>query len=523
MNDIVGVKFGQHDGSVCCLRDGQLLYSVEAEKDSNPRYATCSFATFNAILSQWATQPSLICGDAEALGGHRLNYWGIEHDSVKSYRISFRGRQLEYLSVPHEMCHIASAFALSDLADGDAFYALVWEGCIGSMYHVDQHFNIKRLGDAKHVLENVGIRYVLPYYVTGRTHDIYGHAAAGRIMALAGMERNPPDDDGELAALVGTLLDSCLTTEGPKVILDGDPTLPHSALGFLKGIPVYAPAFTRVCRAIQDGIFSRFHQFARAHVHERLPLLISGGCGLNCNWNTRWSKSGLFSSVFVPPVANDSGIAIGAAVIGQRLRTGRAKLKWNVYAGQEFVDDAPDSTRFGLKRKTFGELCRLLTDENGVVAWVSGRCEIGPRALCNRSLLAAPFQASMRDRLNRIKHRDHFRPVAPVCREEDVQDYFEWSGPSAYMLHFQDVRSAELKAVTHYDGTARVQTVTETQHPQIHGLLSDVKARTGVGVLCNTSLNFPGRGFINRMSELVEYAKRSRISGIVVNGDFYAT
>jgi len=127
----------------------------------------------------------------------------------------------------------------------------------------------------------------------------------------------------------------------------------------------------------------------------------------------------------------------------------------------------------------------------------------------------------MRDRLNEIKVREPYRPIAPVCLEEDVSEHFDWNGPCPYMLYFQKVHNTRLGAVTHVDGSARVQTVSKTDNSQLHALLCEFKKITGIGVLCNTSLNFPGRGFINRTSDLIEYVGDWKLDGFVLDDRLY--
>lgn len=151
-----------------------------------------------------------------------------------------------------------------------------------------------------------------------------------------------------------------------------------------------------------------------------------------------------------------------------------------------------------------------------------GRWEIGPRALGNRSLLAEPCSPATRDRLNAIKQREPYRPIAPCCREQDLAEAFVEDFSDPFMLYFRRVRSPRLAAVTHVDGTARVQSVTPASNPQLHSLLDAFAARTGIGVLCNTSLNLHRRGFINRMSDLVGYCEERGIDDVVV-GDLWYT
>jgi predicted NodU family carbamoyl transferase len=239
---------------------------------------------------------------------------------------------------------------------------------------------------------------------------------------------------------------------------------------------------------------------------------------LNCDWNTKWKETGFFSEIFVPPVANDSGSAIGTAIDAQAYFTGNPKIDWNVYSGLEFQSGSElDSERYDIRDVDHNHVAELLANDL-VLGWVSGRYEIGPRALGNRSILAAPFHESTRERLNVIKQREQFRPIAPVCLAEDAAQYFGCDHESPYMLYTYKATTDALSAVTHVNGTARIQTVTSTSNRNLHGLLAAFKARTGYGVLCNTSLNFSGKGLINNIRDLDTYAVQHGLDGFVVDG-----
>ena len=124
-------------------------------------------------------------------------------------------------------------------------------------------------------------------------------------------------------------------------------------------------------------------------------------------------------------------------------------------------------------------------------------------------------------RLNEIKQREQFRPIAPVCLEEDAAKWFGCDRPSPFMLYTQPVLTDALAAVTHVNGTARIQTVSSATNRHLHELLRAFKARTGFGVLCNTSLNFQGRGFINNIADLSSYAIEHGLDGFVIEGRSY--
>ncbi len=158
---------------------------------------------------------------------------------------------------------------------------------------------------------------------------------------------------------------------------------------------------------------------------------------------------------------------------------------------------------------------------NLIIGWVNGKYEIGPRALGNRSILASPFQDITRVRLNEIKQREQFRPIAPICLEEDAARWFGGNHPSPFMLYTKLVSTDALAAVTHVNGTARIQTVSSETNGHLHELLVAFKARTGYCVLCNTSLNFKGSGFINNIADLSAYTIERNLDRFVIEGRCY--
>ncbi|MFE2729147.1 carbamoyltransferase C-terminal domain-containing protein [Kitasatospora sp. NPDC059327] len=178
-----------------------------------------------------------------------------------------------------------------------------------------------------------------------------------------------------------------------------------------------------------------------------------------------------------------------------------------------------DPQRYEIRPLDHGEVARHLRDGK-IIGWARGRWEIGPRALGNRSILAAPFTEETTARLNRIKQRESYRPIAPICLEQEAGRWFGGGLPDPYMLYFSRVESADLCAVTHVDGTARTQTVDPTANPAMGALLTAFGELTGFSVLCNTSLNYSGRGFINRSSDLIAYGELHGLDGYVVNDVF---
>jgi hydroxymethyl cephem carbamoyltransferase len=280
------------------------------------------------------------------------------------------------------------------------------------------------------------------------------------------------------------------------------------------------PEFRNFAGIYSDKIFDIFYQFAKSNMNKGMPLIIGGGSGLNCDWNSKWKESGLFSEVIVAPVTNDSGSAIGTAIDAQLHYTGNPKIEWDVYSGLSF----DSSCSFNVAQYDIYDNKEIIVDmlaNDLILAWVSGKYEIGPRALGNRSILAAPFRDSTRIRLNEIKQREQFRPIAPVCLEEDAAKWFGCDHPSPYMLYTYIAKTDALAAVTHVNKTARLQTVSFKTNKNMYNLLMAFKEKTGYGVLCNTSLNFNGRGFINKIDDLSSYVIKHNLDGFVVEGRSY--
>lgn len=284
---------------------------------------------------------------------------------------------------------------------------------------------------------------------------------------------------------------------------------------------VHTPAVHRAAAYLTDRIFEVFHRAARRLLPPGLPLLITGGCALNCDWNRRWHDSGLFSEVFAAPCGDDSGSAIGTCVDALTFYGHPCALEWDVYSGAPFDNDvlpASDTwTRAPADPRALAEA--LLRGD--IVAWVDGRSEIGPRALGHRSLLATPLSPASHTRLNDIKRRESYRPIAPCCLDEDLGLWFDDPIDDPYMLYVSRVTTDRLPAVTHVDGTARVQSVGEDGPRRLRSLLQAFRDVSGVGVLCNTSLNFPGTGFLNTASDVFGYAAEAGVEHVVIEDDWY--
>jgi len=259
-------------------------------------------------------------------------------------------------------------------------------------------------------------------------------------------------------------------------------------------------------------------------------LCMAGGVALNCVMNARLSRDGPFDSVWVQPAAGDSGTSLGAALyVDHRQRGGpRRWTMAHAYLGPAYEDDEIERllyrSRLAFRKldDVAEEAAELLAQEK-ILGWFQGRMEFGPRALGARSILASPLDSGMQARLNGLKDREDFRPVAPVVLEERAAEWFDARGEqplcAPFMLFVYDVlpqRAARIPAVRHIDGTARVQTVRHDQNPRYHDLLAAFERRTGVPVLVNTSFNTRGEPVVCSPRDAVECFWTSPLDALVI-------
>ncbi len=250
-------------------------------------------------------------------------------------------------------------------------------------------------------------------------------------------------------------------------------------------------------------------------LHERTgerALALAGGVALNCVANTRLWRESPFEELWVQPAAGDAGTALGAALevaaeLGDEPRPQRTAA-----LGRRWSDDELEAR---LRRaavpyerpEDVAEAAAEVVAGDGLVAWFQGRSEWGPRALGHRSLLAHPGRAENLERLNDVKGREQFRPVAPIVLEERASELFDGPLPSPFMLFTHEVRPewrGRIPAVVHVDGSARVQTVSRAEEPLVARLLDAFERRTGLPVLVNTSLNTAGRPMVDDPRDALE-------------------
>jgi carbamoyltransferase len=256
-------------------------------------------------------------------------------------------------------------------------------------------------------------------------------------------------------------------------------------------------------------------------------LCFAGGVALNCVLNSRLRRSGLFRRMWVPPVSGDAGTALGAALLmaaEAEPEAGRRYSMEHAYLGPGFDEEEIESflrhTRVPFRRlDNVAEEMSSRLNAQRVVGWFQGRMEFGPRALGARSLLASAADPAMRERLNDIKGREQFRPVAPIVPAESAGEWFDLAGPSPFMTYVESVRPDRLHqipAAAHVDGTARLQTVARDHNPLLHDLLTAYGARSGAPVLINTSFNVREEPIVCTIKDAVSTFYTSSLDDVVI-------
>ncbi|MEX5305770.1 carbamoyltransferase C-terminal domain-containing protein [Kocuria sp. CPCC 205258] len=310
------------------------------------------------------------------------------------------------------------------------------------------------------------------------------------------------------------------------------------------GFRAQAPDWTRFApRRIDDGTWGGDHADLAASVQAVVEevlvdlatwlhgqtgdtvLTMAGGTALNCVANSRIWRETPFEEVWVQPASGDSGTALGAALhlaqeagdLGAPQPTAALGRSWSGEELAQWLSTA--QVPFTTPENLAGEVADILAG-NGVIAWFEGRSEFGPRALGRRSLLANPIHPDNLERLNDVKGREQFRPVAPMVLEERAAEIFGGGPlPSPFMLFVHDVAPEwreRIPTVTHVDGTARIQTVTDEDNAGIAALLRAFDERTGVPVVVNTSLNTAGRPMVDDPRDALELFGSAPVAALVL-------
>ncbi len=548
---VLGLNTYDHDVSACLLRDGEIAYAIAKERITREKHAS---GFYKDVIDYCLNAEGITLDDVDLVVRNcyilpvpemedRLLYQDMpgflpeyERADAKNHPY-FHTKSDKVVSISHHLAHAYSAFAVSPFEDG---VVMIVDGVGSYRSDVNESFPesdaasplaresesyYKFSGSNLECLKKVWMEpdrgffsdefYNMPglgaLYSRASTYIFGDWNKCGELMGLAPYGRH-----GNVASLMqikdNTLTVPRWTSELNKpYIMDTGQKWETSPL-----MKHWEDLAWRVQDDTEKVLLARAAWLRETTGAKN--LCIAGGVALNCVANGRVARESGFENVWIQPAAGDDGIAIGCAYYGwvEILRQRRNFVMDHAYVGRRYSDDeitqaiSKPLVRIQTTQVKSDNIARdtakLLADQK-VIGWFQDRSEFGPRALGNRSLIADPRKPEMKDILNsRVKHRQPFRPFAPIVLHERAKEVFEGEEDSPFMLIAKNVRPEwrdKIPAIVHVDGTARVQTVREATNPALSRLLKEFDALTGVPVLINTSFNVKGEPIIETPRDAV--------------------
>jgi carbamoyltransferase len=518
---ILGVNAVFHDPAAAVIVDGEIVAAAEEERFTRRKHGKRPVP-----FSAWELpeQAAAWCLDRAGIRPDQLDAVGYSYDpglvdhslggldeKSEKTRTDYASRAPAFLRaalpgldpsivrfVRHHVAHAASAALAAPFGDSAV---LVADGRGESQSYLAGEYRDGKFVElaAQRLPHSLGLMYedLTAHLGFARSSDEY------KVMALASY--GTPRFLDRFRELVYSTDDGGFRTEP----VDWECFAPAATGGELGGD--HADLAASVQRRLEDVLLELTSWLHRQTGQRNLTL--AGGIALNCVANTRLHAEGPFERIWVQPAAGDAGTALGAALqlaaeFGERVIPMRG-----ADLGREWTDQELETIlrtakiRYTRSEDVAAEVAQALAEDQ-VVAWFQGRAEFGPRALGHRSLLAHPGRAANLERLNDVKGREQFRPLAPMVLADRASEIFGRGPlPSPYMLFVHDVAPAwrtRIPAVTHVDGTARVQTVDPADNPLVARMLSEFDRRTGLPVVVDTSLNTAGRPMVDSPRDALE-------------------
>jgi carbamoyltransferase len=502
-----GVLAGNQDAAACLLRDGRIVAAVEEERLLGIKHANGRLP--KRAIEHCLARAGIGIREVAAVGFPGITWTGFD-TTLRDYLALHFGHAPEVRLFDHHHAHAASSYCFSGLEDA-LVLTLDFSGdrTCTALFHAraSQIEAVLRIGRPN----SLGLFYSMLTQYLGFEKDDEEY----KVMGLASYGEPRFDlspilrPEGETYALDPAFVRSALRPELPapskqEALFAPLPLpRPHRVSGE-KLEPYHMDVAASAQRALEEAVLNLLRHAAAKSPSRNLCL--AGGVALNCVMNRRIRESGLFDAVFVPPHVSDAGLSLGCAALLSLKEQGIrpepiASCAW----GPSYSDDEIVKTleRCSLRGERPEDLCAAVAQDladGRIVGWFQGGLEFGPRALGQRSILADPRRADMKERVNQaVKFREGFRPFAPSCLEERAADYFAGAVRSPYMALTFDVRPEQrsrVPAITHVDGSARVQTVARAESPLFHRLIAEFERRTGVPMLLNTSLNVRGQPIV---------------------------
>ena len=562
---VLGLNTYDHDVSACLLRDGAIAFAISKERITRYKHAT---GFYREVIDYCLEAEGIKLEDVDLIVGNcyilpfpemeeRLVYQDMpnflpEYErGVAARHPLYRSHSGKVVSISHHLAHAYSAFAVSPFEEG---VVMIVDG-VGSYQSdvmeaypsTDSATPLARESESYYKFNGTTLECLKKVWMEPErgflSDEFYNMPGLGALYSRASSYIF--GDWNKCGELMG--LAPYGRKEQVKHLLelnDGVLHVPHWTTDFNQpyifdaGEKWETSASMRhwedLAWRVQDDTENVLLARARwlRETTGAKNLTIAGGVALNCVANGRVAREAGFENVWIQPAAGDDGIAIGCAYYGwlEVLKQRRSFVMDHSYVGKVYSDQDVQlaAQKFLVRIQTTAtrsnDICRdtaKLLAEQRVIGWFQGGSEFGPRALGNRSLIADPRKPEMKDILNsRVKHRQPFRPFAPIVLAERAKEVFEGEEDSPFMLIAKRVRPEwrdRIPAIVHVDGTARVQTVREETNPALYRLLKEFEALTGVPVLINTSFNVKGEPMVETPHDAVICFLTTGIDNLVLH------
>lgn len=552
---ILGLNYFFHDSSACIVKDGELIVAIEEERLNREKHtqkfpklaikrcleiAGLKYSDIDHIAvsirpqTHWFKKVVFVLKNPKALLpflGHHLIHAYVKQRRFKLWfnETFIKGKGPKVHFIKHHLTHVGGTFYVSPYKeaallgiDGSGEWATTWLG-----YGKGNH--VKKFGES-FFPNSLGSFYetitqfcgFIPNYDEGKT---MGLAPMGdpNVFKQEVEKLISLNEKGEIKVDLSYfnyqhLLNSQYSDKFVKVF--GNPRNPK---GKFENNHINAAAAFQV--VLEDKVIEMcniLHKKTQADY-----LVISGGVSLNSVMNGRIVRETPFKDVYVMPAAGDNGTAIGAAyyLYNGLLKKPRNFVHDNPYLGTQYsnadIKKVIDEAK--VKAEYFEDICEkaasLLADGK-IIGWFQGAMEIGPRALGNRSILANPAFPDMKDKINaEVKHREAYRPFAPSALVESYKEYFDLEVEAPFMLKVCNVlkdKQGVIPAVTHVDGSARLQTVSKSINSKYHKLIKKLAEKTGVPVVLNTSFNIQGEPIVESPVDALRCFYSTGLDALVV-------
>ena len=560
----LGISCYYHDSAAALLKDGHVIAAVEEERFSRKKFDD----SFPEKAIQWCLDEAEIKSnqidsvafyDKPVLKFERLldNYIAVAPRGLFSFldvipkwihkrlwikneiKKSLKGFKGEIIFPEHHMSHAAHAFYTSPF-DESAILTIDGVGeWSTTSYGYAKNNEIQLSKDIKWP-HSLGLfysafTYFLGFKVNEGEYKLMGLSSYGTPKYYDLILNNLIDvkDDGSIhlnMKYFAFTYDKVMTNKKFSELFGISPKTKDE-----KTLQIHFDIGASAQKVLEDIILKMTN-----HVHKITKmknLCIGGGVALNGVANYKILKESLFDNIHIPPSPGDAGSAVGAAQYlyyiyhknSRNISKDNAEIiNENIYVGPSYSNDqiikfldSKNITYESFDRESLLKKTAQLIADGNIVGWYQGKMEWGPRALGNRSILADPRREDMKDILNtKIKHRESFRPFAPSILEEYASEYFEIDVPSPYMLMVAPVKKPkEIPAVTHVDGTGRLQTVSKNTNSLYYDLISEFKKITGVPVIINTSMNVMGEPIVNTPEQAYQMIVKTDMDYIVMGNN----